>query len=131
MSLELESVESLYPFVLTEDQEHLRREIRRDSLRHGRRFLPPTLLDVRPLQLAEGAPRLADLNSPGPLADHEAGDDDDPGGDGLGGVRRDAALADPGDRGGRQRCAAAEVGCDVVRAGDVRAHRHPERHGEP
>ena len=28
MNLELESVESLYPFVLTEEQEHLRREIR-------------------------------------------------------------------------------------------------------
>jgi alkylation response protein AidB-like acyl-CoA dehydrogenase len=28
MSVELESVESLYPFVLTEEQEHLRREIR-------------------------------------------------------------------------------------------------------
>ena len=28
MSVELESVENLYPFVLTEEQEHLRREIR-------------------------------------------------------------------------------------------------------
>jgi alkylation response protein AidB-like acyl-CoA dehydrogenase len=28
MKVELESVEGLYPFVLTEDQEHLRREIR-------------------------------------------------------------------------------------------------------
>src|ERR1019366_2105638 len=28
MSVALESVQSLYPFVLTEDQEHLRREIR-------------------------------------------------------------------------------------------------------
>src|ERR1700677_3651113 len=33
MSLELESVESLYPFVLTEDQEHLRREIREFAAR--------------------------------------------------------------------------------------------------
>jgi alkylation response protein AidB-like acyl-CoA dehydrogenase len=31
--LELESVESLYPFVLTEDQEHLRREIREFAAR--------------------------------------------------------------------------------------------------
>ena len=28
VNLEMESVESLYPFVLTEEQEHLRREIR-------------------------------------------------------------------------------------------------------
>jgi alkylation response protein AidB-like acyl-CoA dehydrogenase len=33
MNLELESVESLYPFVLTEDQEHLRREIREFAAR--------------------------------------------------------------------------------------------------
>jgi alkylation response protein AidB-like acyl-CoA dehydrogenase len=33
MNLELESVESLYPFVLTEDQEHLRREIREFATR--------------------------------------------------------------------------------------------------
>jgi alkylation response protein AidB-like acyl-CoA dehydrogenase len=33
MSVELESVESLYPFVLTEDQEHLRREIREFAAR--------------------------------------------------------------------------------------------------
>jgi alkylation response protein AidB-like acyl-CoA dehydrogenase len=32
-NLELESVESLYPFVLTEDQEHLRREIREFAAR--------------------------------------------------------------------------------------------------
>jgi hypothetical protein len=30
---EMESVESLYPFVLTEDQEHLRREIREFAAR--------------------------------------------------------------------------------------------------
>ena len=28
VNLEMESVENLYPFVLTEEQEHLRREIR-------------------------------------------------------------------------------------------------------
>jgi alkylation response protein AidB-like acyl-CoA dehydrogenase len=33
MNLELESVESLYPFVLTEEQEHLRREIREFAAR--------------------------------------------------------------------------------------------------
>ena len=33
MKLELEQVESLYPFVLTEDQEHLRREIREFAAR--------------------------------------------------------------------------------------------------
>jgi len=33
MSVELESVESLYPFVLTEEQEHLRREIREFAAR--------------------------------------------------------------------------------------------------
>ena len=33
MSLKLESVESLYPFVLTEEQEHLRREIREFAAR--------------------------------------------------------------------------------------------------
>jgi alkylation response protein AidB-like acyl-CoA dehydrogenase len=33
MNLELESVENLYPFVLTEDQEHLRREIREFAAR--------------------------------------------------------------------------------------------------
>jgi alkylation response protein AidB-like acyl-CoA dehydrogenase len=33
MNLELESVESLYPFVLTKDQEHLRREIREFATR--------------------------------------------------------------------------------------------------
>jgi len=33
MTVELESVESLYPFVLTEDQEHLRREIREFAAR--------------------------------------------------------------------------------------------------
>src|ERR1700733_11009273 len=32
-NLELESVENLYPFVLTEDQEHLRREIREFAAR--------------------------------------------------------------------------------------------------
>src|ERR1700691_3385062 len=33
VNLELESVENLYPFVLTEDQEHLRREIREFAAR--------------------------------------------------------------------------------------------------
>ena len=33
MKLELDRVESLYPFVLTEDQEHLRREIREFAAR--------------------------------------------------------------------------------------------------
>jgi len=33
MSLQLESSQSLYPFVLTEDQEHLRREIREFAAR--------------------------------------------------------------------------------------------------
>jgi alkylation response protein AidB-like acyl-CoA dehydrogenase len=33
MKLELERVEGLYPFVLTEDQEHLRREIREFAAR--------------------------------------------------------------------------------------------------